>query len=95
VEFQDVIRKRRMIRTYDLSRPVPRAAIERLVDNAVRAPSAGFSQGWATARLTWEVCSSGVIAKSSSFTRRRSEGLLHFDTEAGRPETPMVVSGGP
>ena len=46
MEFQDVIRKRRMIRTYDLSRPVPRAAIERLVDNAVRAPSAGFSQGW-------------------------------------------------
>jgi nitroreductase len=35
-----------MVRTYDLSRPVPRATVERLVDNAVRAPSAGFSQGW-------------------------------------------------
>lgn len=46
MEFQEVIRKRRMIRSYDLSRPVPRSTIERLVDNAVRAPSAGFSQGW-------------------------------------------------
>ena len=46
MEFQDVIRKRRMIRTYDLSRPIARATIERLVANAVRAPSAGFSQGW-------------------------------------------------
>lgn len=39
-------RKRRMIRTYDLSRPVPRNTIQRLVNNAVRAPSAGFSQAW-------------------------------------------------
>lgn len=46
MEFQDVIRKRRMVPTYDLSRPVPRDIIQRLVDNAVRAPSAGFSQGW-------------------------------------------------
>jgi nitroreductase len=47
MELQDVIRKRRMVRTYDLSRPIPRAIINRLLENAVRAPSAGFSQGWA------------------------------------------------
>jgi nitroreductase len=47
MELQDVIRKRRMVRTYDLSRPIPRAIIDRLLENAVRAPSAGFSQGWA------------------------------------------------
>ena len=47
MELQDVIRKRRMVRTYDLSRPIPQAIIERLLENAVRAPSAGFSQGWA------------------------------------------------
>lgn len=35
-----------MIRTYDVSRPVPREIIQRLIDNALRAPSAGFSQGW-------------------------------------------------
>ena len=46
MDFQDVIRRRRMIRTYDLSRPVRRETIQRLFDNAIRAPSAGFSQGW-------------------------------------------------
>ncbi len=47
MELQDVIRKRRMVRTYDADRPVPRAVTQRILDNAVRAPSAGFAQGWA------------------------------------------------
>ncbi|HEU5469779.1 MAG TPA: nitroreductase family protein [Actinophytocola sp.] len=46
MEFQDVVRRRRMIRTYDVDRPVPPEIVDRMVDNAVRAPSAGFSQGW-------------------------------------------------
>ena len=46
MEFQDVVRRRRMIRTY-ADRPVDRAAVDRMLSNAVRAPSAGFSQGWA------------------------------------------------
>ncbi|MEV7430909.1 MULTISPECIES: nitroreductase family protein [unclassified Nocardioides] len=45
MEFQDVVRRRRMIRRYD-ERPVDPAVVTRLVDNATRAPSAGFSQGW-------------------------------------------------
>jgi nitroreductase len=32
---------------YDRSRPVPDAVVERLLQHAIRAPSAGFSQGWA------------------------------------------------
>jgi len=36
-----------MIRGYDMSRPVPTDLIERIVANGLRAPSAGFSQGWA------------------------------------------------
>jgi nitroreductase len=47
MEFQEVIRRRRMVRNYDPSRPVPDAVVERLLANALRAPSAGFSQGWA------------------------------------------------
>jgi nitroreductase len=47
MEFQDVVRRRRMVRNYDPDRPVPPEVLERLLDNAVRAPSAGFSQGWA------------------------------------------------
>ena len=36
-----------MVRSYDASRPVPAELVDRIVGNAVRAPSAGFSQGWA------------------------------------------------
>jgi nitroreductase len=36
-----------MVRNFDPTRPVPRERIEGLLDLAVRAPSAGFSQGWA------------------------------------------------
>jgi nitroreductase len=46
MEFQDVVRKRRMVRSY-AEEPVDRAAVERMLANAVHAPSAGFSQGWA------------------------------------------------
>ena len=45
MEFQDVVRRRRMIRTYD-DRPVDPAVVDRALSNATRAPSAGFSQGW-------------------------------------------------
>jgi nitroreductase len=47
VEFADVVRRRRMIRDYDPDRPVPPELRERLLEHAIRAPSAGFSQGWA------------------------------------------------
>ena len=35
-----------MIRWYDPSRPVPTEVIDTALRNAIRAPSAGFSQGW-------------------------------------------------
>ena len=35
-----------MIRRYDSSRSVPAEVIARIVGNGLRAPSAGFSQGW-------------------------------------------------
>ena len=47
MEFQEVLRRRRMVRNYDPTRPVPDAIVDRLLTNALRAPSAGFSQGWA------------------------------------------------
>ncbi len=46
LEFQDVVRRRRMVRSFE-DRPIPPAVAERIVANAQRAPSAGFSQGWA------------------------------------------------
>lgn len=46
MEFQEVVRKRRMIRRYDMNRPVPPEVVDRIVHNGLRAPSAGFAQGW-------------------------------------------------
>jgi nitroreductase len=46
MEFTEVVRRRRMVRAYDPSRPVPRPVIDELLELAVHAPSAGFSQGW-------------------------------------------------
>ncbi|MDQ3574539.1 MAG: nitroreductase family protein [Actinomycetota bacterium] len=46
MEFQEVVRRRRMVRSYQ-DRPLPPGALERILANATRAPSAGFAQGWA------------------------------------------------
>jgi nitroreductase len=46
LEFTEVLRRRRMVRTY-ADRPVPRHLVEHVLDAGLRAPSAGFSQGWA------------------------------------------------
>jgi nitroreductase len=47
VDFAEVVRRRRMVRDYDPTRPVPAEVVDRLLQHAIRAPSAGFSQGWA------------------------------------------------
>jgi nitroreductase len=46
MELQDAIRRRRMRRSYQPDRPVPREIIDSMLACAVRAPSAGYSQGW-------------------------------------------------
>jgi nitroreductase len=45
VELDDAIARRRMCRRF-LDRPVPAATVDRLVERARRAPSAGHTQGW-------------------------------------------------
>lgn len=47
MEFADVVRRRRMVRNYDPDRPVPDEIRDRILEHALHAPSAGFSQGWA------------------------------------------------
>jgi nitroreductase len=47
MQFREVVRRRRMVRDYDPDRPVPPEVRDRLLEHAIRAPSAGFSQGWA------------------------------------------------
>ena len=46
MEFSEVVRRRRMVRRYS-PEPVDRAVLDRVLRNALRAPSAGYSQGWA------------------------------------------------
>jgi nitroreductase len=46
MEFQEVVRHRRMVRRYDTSRPVPTELVDVMISNALQAPSAGFSQGF-------------------------------------------------
>jgi len=46
VEFQEVLRRRHMVRAFSDEALDPRTT-ERVIANALRAPSAGFTQGWA------------------------------------------------
>src|SRR5579875_2606188 len=44
MEFKEVVRKRKMVRSFAAA-PVEPAAVRRILDAAQRGPSAGFSQG--------------------------------------------------
>lgn len=62
-----MVRKRRMVRSF-LERPVAPETVDRILRNATRAPSAGFSQGWAFVALEgpeqtgvfWDLCNEGM-----------------------------------
>ncbi|MDQ2846084.1 MAG: nitroreductase family protein [Actinomycetota bacterium] len=45
MELTEAVRRRRMIRRY-LPDPVPSGILQKVVELGLRAPSAGFSQGW-------------------------------------------------
>jgi nitroreductase len=46
MDFQRVVDRRRMVRNF-ADKAVPTEIIDRMLQNALHAPSAGFSQGWA------------------------------------------------
>src|SRR6476469_4793624 len=79
MELRDAIRRRRMIRSYDPDRPIPRETIERLLELAVFAPSAGYSQGWhflvlddiTSTRAFWAAASDGGVASEPDNWLRR------------------------
>lgn len=52
MDFDEVVRRRRMVRQYEPDRPVPAEIVDKIVKHALRAPSAGFSQGWGFLVLT-------------------------------------------
>lgn len=51
MEYSEVLRRRRMVRHYS-DRPLSPEVVERVLASALRAPSGGFSQGWAFLALT-------------------------------------------
>ena len=46
MEHSEVVRRRRMVRSYQ-DRPLDPAVLDAVLGAAIRAPSAGFTQGWA------------------------------------------------
>jgi nitroreductase len=52
MEFSEAVLRRHMVRRYDPERPVSAEVIDTALRNAIRAPSAGFSQGWDFVVLT-------------------------------------------
>jgi nitroreductase len=81
MEFQDVVRRRKMVRDYATD-PVDPAIIDRALHNAVRAPNAGFSQGWGflvldraeDVRRYWEVtCDPDELAAPDDWLT----GMMH------------------
>ncbi|HTU74342.1 MAG TPA: nitroreductase family protein [Trebonia sp.] len=70
MEFQEVVRRRHMVREFS-SEPIAQESLDRILANAVRGPSAGFSQGQGFLVLTagedlrrfWEVA--GLAAQES------------------------------
>ena len=72
MEFQEVVRRRRMIRRYQ-SAPVPEEVVERVVAATLHGPSAGFSQGI------------DVIVVTDQETRQRVVEALSDEPEPDRP----------
>lgn len=69
MDFKEVVRRRRMVRNY-ADRPVSRDAIERIVDAARKAPTAGFTQGI------------GFVVVTAKDTRRALAEIAHEDEYA-------------
>lgn len=84
MEFSEVVRRRHMTRSYT-DEPVDPAVVERAIEHATRAPSAGFSQGWAF-----------VVLDTPADTRRFWEASTDSVDEpdrwlAGMMKAPVVV----
>ncbi|GLY05939.1 MULTISPECIES: nitroreductase family protein [Actinoplanes] len=84
MEFDEVIRRRRMVRGYDPDRPVPAELVDKIVRHGLRAPSAGFSQGWSFLVLTepadrdlfWSVTAAEDGAAGGWLRRMRTAPLI-------------------
>jgi nitroreductase len=84
MELDEAIRRRRMCRNFS-DRPVPPEVVDRLLDRARRAPSAGHSQGWAFVVL------SGTEETGRFWSADSDPAWLDDPTLPGLVRAPVVV----
>ena len=82
MEFQRVVRKRKMVRTF-LDRPLEPDAVDRILRTAHRAPSAGFTQGYAF--LVFEG------RETSAFWEAAFQGTAPDGWAPGLMRAPLIV----
>jgi nitroreductase len=83
LDFAEVIRRRRMVRAF-ADRAVPRALVDVVLDAGLKAPSAGFSQGWAFVVLQgpaetaafWELTAPAVAPAGARWERIRDAPVV-------------------
>ena len=80
MDFADVLRKRRMVRHFT-AEPVAPEAIERILATAMRAPSAGFTQGQSFIVVT-EAATKQAIARLCDEQDYVTSGFDPFISEA-------------
>jgi nitroreductase len=88
MELREAIRRRRMVRDYDPSRRLPREQLDGLLELAIRAPSAGFSQGWRFLVLD----DPGAIAAFWAATREDGPADSWFDGMTRAPALIIALS---
>jgi len=86
VEFEAVVRRRRMVRNYDPDRAVDPEVRDRILSNALKGPSAGFSQGFEL--LVAEAPSDLALFWSVTWPAEEDDGLPHL---AGMRRAPLIV----
>jgi nitroreductase len=84
MELSDAVAQRHMTRSFD-GRPIPAAVVDRVVAAGLRAPSAGFTQGWAFVVLEGPEQTDAVWAVVEDAGRRSTS------TRRGRERAPVVV----
>ena len=79
MEFADVVKRRKMVRAFT-PEPLPPGTADRLLRAANRAPSAGFSQGYAflvledeEAAPLWQLCYADAPSRGDMEERERAE----------------------
>jgi nitroreductase len=88
MEFNDVVRKRRMVRHFT-DEPVSWETVERIVSVAQRAPSAGFSQG-----VSFVAVTDPAVRKSIAELCGEDEGYVQsgFDPFISQAPVQIVVA---